>query len=92
MDICYVQKTTACVCAFFFLPRLPDLVTLIELSASPHLKGNWSHVGVDLNSLNMLEKEIRTTRPSLTLWHRDKKGKGQKKVIANRFRSSFVKS
>lgn len=45
---------------------LPCLEALAVLShseplAAPQMKGNCSHVAVDLNSLNRLEKEMRTT-------------------------------
>jgi len=46
-----------------FLPLLEALALLScsEPLAAPQMKGNWSHVAVDLNSLNRLEKETRTT-------------------------------
>lgn len=53
------------------LPHFADFPVLsyTESFAAPHRKGNCSQVAVDLNSLNMLEKEIRTTWPSYTLKH-----------------------
>lgn len=59
---------------------LPCLLVLAALSSTEtfvavHRKGNWSQVGDDLNSLNILEKAIRTVTPPFTSHQRGRKKK-----------------
>ena len=42
----------------------PVMAASTEPEEGLETNGNWSHVAVDLNSLNKLEKEILTASPS----------------------------